>query len=93
MRKLQILRNVAILSTLIVAGCEGVDLGELPEESPLTVAGPSELKADRPSISFTELSDTIDGSIGATETRKLFTTASAYKTFFGHKAPASVRPR
>lgn len=40
-------------------------------------------------LSATPFSDSI-GAKGQTEVRKLFKTAAAYKTYFGHSAPASV---
>lgn len=54
---------------------------------------PSELGVDeaglRGQVTFYSFYDSI-GSVGASETRKVFTSAAAYRKFFGHDAPSSV---
>lgn len=49
----------------------------------------STLFADNPPIPFVVFNDDI-GTRGQTETRKVFTTLAAYKSYFGHKPPLEV---
>jgi hypothetical protein len=88
MRKLILLSSFA---SLTMFGCTTLPDGELIEAGDtMAAADDAEGKADSASsISFTAFDDDI-GSTGTSETRKVFTTATSYKSYFGHKAPSSV---
>jgi hypothetical protein len=81
---------VPILSLVLVGGCSPE--GELEDEIPVQgdlQADSGDDKADRVPLTTTVFTDDI-GSVGGKETRKLITTAGAYRTFFGHAAPREV---
>src|SRR5690242_750286 len=88
MRKLILISSFVSLSMF---GCSTPDDGELLEAGDtLAAADDTEGKADATSsITFTTFDDDI-GSTGTSETRKVFTTATSYKSYFGHKAPSTV---
>jgi len=88
---LNLLRNlgcISVVSLSLVAGCGAPDDNSPVEEAAVSDAAADE-KADSLSIAFTAFDDDI-GSVGQTETRKLFTTSGSYKAYFGHDAPRDV---
>jgi hypothetical protein len=88
MRKLVLLSSFVSLSLF---GCNAPVEGELPEAGDtVAAAADSEGKADSASsLTVTTFTDDI-GPVGTSETRKVFTSASGYRNYFGHKAPSSV---
>jgi PrcB C-terminal len=88
MRKLNQTLIASLFLSLAAAGCGGMDSGELIEDP--AVDTDAEGKADQGAIALTTVTDDI-GSTGTKETRKVFTTAAAYKAYFGHAAPDTVR--
>lgn len=75
------------LGLALTVACGGTDT-ETDDSSELSESGTDEAGL-RTGITFTKFSDSV-GTHAATESRKLFTTSSAYKTFFGHTPPSSV---
>lgn len=80
--------GVASLLSLSLLGCGTAGDGDLIEEGALSIATGDD-KADGPAIAFTEFTDDI-GTRGQSETRRVFTSAASYKSYFGHAAPATV---
>lgn len=81
---------VALAATALVAGCGGdaADGDELIEEGEVLEAQADD-KSDRAPLAFELFADEI-GDRGTRETRRVFTTAASYRSYFGHAAPASV---
>ena len=81
--------TLTLLAASSLAACSGVDdPGVLPEESGVIAVAADDSKADQSSVSFSVITDS--NNTKHTAARKTFTTRSAFKTYFGHDAPAAV---
>jgi len=80
----------ASLALAAVAGCASEeDEGILPNEGDVqSIATDPEAKFDRAEIPFTTFTDTLPSPDGAQY--KVFTSANAYRRYFGHAAPSTV---
>ncbi|MSP61072.1 MAG: protease complex subunit PrcB family protein [Myxococcales bacterium] len=75
----------------LLAACNAAQDDDLVDENGGFVADAEgandrDLKADHLTVSFTPFSDGI-GDSGMTESRRIFTSAKSYRSYFGHDAP------
>lgn len=84
--------SVLVILTAVGCGSAGSTKGEADESLALDDGSSStatEEQALKKSISFDEFDDDLDGA-GQSEVRKVFTSAAAYRNYFGHDAPSDV---
>jgi hypothetical protein len=85
---MRLLSALCFLS-LVLAGCSDGETDVTEEGSVGDVSTDPDAKNDALTIPFTVFTDDTS-AVGQTETRKLFTSASAYTAFFGHAPPSTV---